>query len=84
MATMPHSPQSPLAPESLKSRNTLAGFDCPNCEGYRLHVITTKRAARFIIVRYRECVACRFRVKTEERPTPIRVKRGKQRKGKRP
>lgn len=44
----------------------IKGFFCPNCHGRRLHAVTTKRAAPFIIIRYRECDVCNYRLKTRE------------------
>lgn len=46
------------------------GFACPECSGVRLFVYRTRRPARGLVVRYRECAACGFRVVTEERARP--------------
>ena len=47
-------------------KKQLKGYFCPNCYGRRLHTVTTKRVATFVIRRYRECVVCNYRLKTKE------------------
>lgn len=44
----------------------LKGFFCPDCRGHRLHVVSVRRAAPFVIVRYRECTICNYAVKSKE------------------
>lgn len=46
------------------------GFLCPQCAGVRLVVYRTRRPARGLVVRYRECPTCGFRAVTEERARP--------------
>lgn len=43
------------------------GLYCPACRGVRLTVVKTYRPSAGVLVRYRKCVECRTRLKTEER-----------------
>lgn len=50
-----------------RPRPYVRGFACPTCVGVRLFVCETKRPMTGLIVRYRKCGVCGFKVVTEER-----------------
>lgn len=60
-----------------KPRPTVKGFACENCKGHRLHVIDTERPMAGLVVRYRECSACGYRIVTEERLSKTRNKKNR-------
>lgn len=56
-----------------KSPPALKGFGCPECKGHRLFVTDTERPMPGLVVRFRECSACGYRVVTEERVAKARA-----------
>lgn len=56
--------KKPRKPRPIK----LKGFNCPGCLGVPLDAIRTRRGAKGVIVRRRECPICGYRITTEERP----------------
>lgn len=50
----------------MPKHKPLAGFTCPDC-GCKLKTMKTRRRARGVVSRRRECPSCGKRISTEER-----------------